>query len=228
MPGSNAESAFTYIPSIEGPNHIGLHNSQYVTPDRAFVNLTYNDKGNNHFSLIYEAWRGGGNYSYMYSQDLNKDGYSYDLIYIPANKDEVLWATPEDADNFFAFVEQDKYLSAHKGQYAEAYSVYSPWTHRLNFRFAHDFKVKAGNTTNLLQLNVDFNNILNMFNPAWGVAKYMNTAINEGRILSVDHINNDGAPVFKSNVNGNMPTWTPSSGIGQCWYFQVGIKYMFN
>ena len=228
MPGSNAESAFTYIPSIEGPNHIGLHNSQYVTPDRAFVNLTYNDKGNNHYSLFYEAWRGGGNYSYMYSQDLNKDGYSYDLIYIPANKDEVLWATPEDADNFFAFVEQDKYLSAHKGQYAEAYSVYSPWTHRLNFRFAHDFKVKAGNTTNLLQLNVDFNNILNMFNPAWGVAKYMNTAINEGRILSVDHINNDGAPVFKSNVNGNMPTWTPSSGIGQCWYFQVGIKYMFN
>jgi len=228
MPGSNAESAFTYIPSIEGPNHVGLHNSQYVTPDRAFVNLTYNDKGNNHYSLFYEAWRGGGNYSYMYSQDLNKDGYAYDLIYIPAKADEVLWATPEDAENFFAYVAQDKYLSTHKGQYAEAYSVYSPWVHRLNFRFAHDFKVKAGNSTNVLQLNVDFNNILNMFNPAWGVAKYMNNSINEGRILSVDHINNEGAPVFKSNVNGNMPTWAPSSGIGQCWYFQVGIKYMFN
>ena len=67
-----------------------------------------------------------------------------------------------------------------------------------------------------------------MFNPKWGVAKYMNTAINEGRILSVDHINNDGAPVFKSNVKAGMPTWTPSSGLGQCWYFQVGIKYMFN
>ena len=228
MPGSNAESAFTYIPSIEGPNHVGLHNSQYVTPDRAFVNLTYNDKGDNHYSLFYEAWRGGGNYSYMYSQDLNKDGYAYDLIYIPANADEVLWATPEDAENFFAYVAQDKYLSTHKGQYAEAYSVYSPWVHRLNFRFAHDFKVKAGNSTNVLQLNVDFNNILNMFNPAWGVAKYMNNSINEGRILSVDHINNEGAPVFKSNVNGSMPTWAPSSGIGQCWYFQVGIKYMFN
>ena len=228
MPGSNAESAFTYIPSIEGPNHVGLHNSQYVTPDRAFVNVTYNDKGNNHYSLFYEAWRGGGNYSYMYSQDLNKDGYAYDLIYIPANAEEVLWATPEDAKNFFDFVAQDKYLSTHKGQYAEAYSVYSPWVHRLNFRFAHDFKVNVGNSVNTLQLNVDFNNILNMFNPSWGVAKYMNTSINEGRVLSVDHVNNDGAPVFKSNVNGSMPTWTPSSGLGQCWYFQVGIKYMFN
>ncbi len=228
MPGSNAESAFTCVPSIEGPNHIGLHNSQYVTPDRAFVNLTYNDKGNNHYSLFYETWRGGGNNSYMYSQDLNKDGYTYDLIYIPANAEEVLWATPEDAKNFFDYVAQDKYLSEHKGQYAEAYSVYSPWVHRLNFRYAHDFKVNIGKSTNVLQLNVDFNNILNMFNPAWGVAKYMNPSINEGRILSVDHINNDGAPVFKSNVDASTPTWLPSSGLGQCWYFQVGIKYMFN
>ena len=228
MPGSNAESAFTYIPTIEGPNNIGLHNSQYVTPDRAFVNLTYNDKGNNHYSLFFETWRGGGNYSYMYAEDLNKDGYAYDLIYIPATADEVKWASPQDAENFFAFVEQDEYLSAHKGQYAEAYSVYSPWAYGLDFRYAHDFKIKVGQSTNTLQLNVDFNNILNMFNPAWGVSKYMNSAINEGRILSVDHINANGEPVLKSNVKAGMPTWTPSSGIGQCWYFQVGVKYMFN
>ena len=228
MPGSNAESAFTYIPSIEGPNHVGLHNSQYVTPDRAFVNVTYNDKGNNHYTLFYEAWRGGGKESYMYSQDLNKDGYAYDLIYIPEKAEDVLWATPEDAANYFAYAAQDKYLSTHKGQYAEAYSVYSPWVHRLNFRYAHDFKFNIGKSVNTLQLNVDFNNILNVFNPAWGVAKYMNPKINGGRILSVDHINNDGAPVFKSNVKAGMPTWLPSSGLGQCWYFQVGIKYMFN
>ncbi len=228
MPGSNAESAFTYIPSIEGPNHVGLHNSQYVTPDRAFVNVTYNDKGNNHYSLFYEAWRGGSAESYMYSQDINKDSYTYDLIYIPNDAKEVLWASEEDAKNFFDYVAQDKYLSSHKGQYAEAYSVYSPWVHRVNFRFAHDFKVNVGKSVNTLQLNVDFNNILNMFNPAWGVAKYMNPSINEGRILSVDHINNDGAPVFKSNVSASTPTWLPSSGLGQCWYFQVGLKYMFN
>lgn len=228
MPGSNAESAFTYIPSIEGPNHVGLHNSQYVTPDRAFVNLTYNDKGNNHYTLFYEAWRGGSKESYMYSQDLNSDGYAYDLIYIPEKAEDVLWATPQDAENFFAYLNQDEYLSSHKGQYAEAYSVYSPWVHRLNFRYAHDFKFNVGKSVNTIQLNVDINNILNMFNPSWGVAQYLNPAINEGRILSVDSINADGAPVFKSNVKAGMPTWLPSSGLGQCWYFQIGIKYMFN
>ena len=97
----------------------------------------------------------------------------------------------------------------------------------ININFAlpvNRSKVKK----NILQFNIDFKNVLNIFNPAWGVAKYMNSSINEGRILSIKEIDNSGAPVFKSNVDGNTPTWTPSSGVGQCWYFQVGIRYKFN
>ncbi|MBR1882464.1 MAG: TonB-dependent receptor, partial [Muribaculaceae bacterium] len=37
MPGAAAESAFTYVPTVEGPNNIKLHNSQYVTPDRIIL-----------------------------------------------------------------------------------------------------------------------------------------------------------------------------------------------
>ena len=59
MPGSAAESAFTYVPTSEGPNYIKLHNSQYVTPDRIVASATHHDKCGNHYSLIYEAWRGG-------------------------------------------------------------------------------------------------------------------------------------------------------------------------
>ncbi len=65
MPGSNAESAFTYVPTVEGPNNIKLHNSQYTTPDRLVASLTAHDKSGNHYSLIYEEWRGGANYSFM-------------------------------------------------------------------------------------------------------------------------------------------------------------------
>ena len=56
MPGSAAESAFTYVPTVEGPNNIKLHNSQYVTPDRFVANATIHDKSGNHYSLIYETW----------------------------------------------------------------------------------------------------------------------------------------------------------------------------
>ena len=40
MPGSDASSAFTYVPTVDGPNNPILHNSQYVTPDRFFASLS--------------------------------------------------------------------------------------------------------------------------------------------------------------------------------------------
>ena len=72
MPGSNAESAFTYVPTVEGPNHIRLHNSQYNTPDRLVASITAHDKSGNHYSFIYEGWRGGANYSYMTANEATK------------------------------------------------------------------------------------------------------------------------------------------------------------
>ena len=73
-------------------------------------------------------------------------------------------------------------------------------------------------------------NIANLFNSSWGVSKYMNPVLKSGRILSLDHVDAEGYPVFKtnSNVNSTVETWIPSTGIGQCWSLQVGIKYMFN
>ena len=230
MPGSNAESAFTYTPTINGPNFAPLHNSEYVTPDRVIASVSYRDKSNNNFSLFYEAWRGGYNYTYMYDGDFNGDNYNYDVMYIPKDKNDIKFATEDDANRYWAFADNDPYLSKHKGEYAEAYSVYSPWVHRFDFRYSHDFKVKVGKSTNTLQLNVDFKNIANLFNSSWGVSKYMNPALKSGRILSLDHVDAEGYPVFKTNssVKPGVETWHYNHAIGQCWSLQVGIKYMFN
>ena len=234
MPGSNASSVLNYIGTVYGPNDPGLHNSQYVTPNRFVASATINDKSGNHFSFIYESWRGGANYSYMTSNDMNGDGYNYDLIYIPTDEQvangDFRFVSQDDADRFMNYVHADPYLSKNQGKYAESYSVYSPWTHRLDFSYKHDFKVKAGNSTNTLQLNVDFKNILNLFNSNWGVAKYMNPELGEGRILKYEGVDKDGYATFStaSAVNPNTQVWVDSIGIGQCWYASVGIKYMFN
>ena len=234
MPGSAAESAFTYVPTVDGPNNIKLHNSQYVTPDRFVASGTYSDKSGNHFSLIYEAWRGGYNYSYMLSNDMNGDGYNYDALYIPTDEQVVngdfRFASESDRDRFMAYVNNDSYLSKHKGEYAEAYSVYSPWVHRVDFSYKHDFKVKIGQSVNKLQLSVDLKNILNLFSSNYGVSKYMNPDLNEGRILKFEKIDAEGYPVFStpSKVNANTETFVRNIAIGQCWYASVGIKYLFN
>ncbi len=234
MPGSAAESAFTYVPTSEGPNNIKLHNSQYVTPDRVVASGTYSDKCGNHFSLIYEAWRGGYNYSYMLSNDMNGDGYNYDALYIPTDEQvanrEFRFASDADRDRFMDYVHNNSYLKKHQGEYAEAYSVYSPWVHRLDFSYKHDFKVKIGNSMNRLQLSFDIKNLANIFSSRFGVSKYMNPELNEGRILKYESTDSEGYPVFSTPkaVSGSTQTFVPNKAIGQCWYASVGIKYMFN
>ena len=234
MPGSAAESAFTYVPTFKGPNNIGLHNSQYVTPDRFVVSATHSDKRGNHLSLIYETWRGGYNYSYMLANDMNSDGYAYDAIYIPTDKEvannEFRFVSADDRDRFMDFVHGDSYLSNHQGEYAEGYSVYNPWVHRVDLGYKHDFAVNFGKTTHKLQLSCDIKNLLNIFNSSWGVTKIMNPSLNEGRILKFEGVDADGYATFSTpkDVNANIKTWTPYHAIGQCWYASVGIKYIFN
>ncbi len=244
MPGSNAESAFTYISTTAGPNNIKLHNSQFVTPDRIIASATFNDKSGNHYSLIYETWRGDYNYSYMLSNDMNGDGYKYDALYIPTDGQvgyydasgklqgagEFRFASQDDQDRFMEYVHQDGYLKKHQGEYAEGYSVYSPWVHRLDFSYKHDFYLKTGKSKHTLQLSFDMKNVLNFFNSAWGVSKYLNPTLSEGRILKYEKTDAQGYPVFSTPaaVSGNTEIWQLNHAIGQCWYASIGVKYMFN
>ena len=235
MPGSNAESAFTYVPTVAGPNYIDLHNAINVIPDRFIASVTHNDHCGNHFSLVYETWRGSSNYSYMLTNDMNGDSYAYDAVYIPTDAQvkngDFRFVSDSDRDRFMAFVHKDKYLSKHQGKYAEAYSVYSPWVHRVDFSYKHDFKVKAGKTTNILQLGFDIKNLLNLFNSNWGVMKILNPEIGtEARILKYEGADAEGYATFSTpkGITGNTKTFTPNHAIGQCWYASIGIKYMFN
>ena len=235
MPGSNAESAFTYVPTVEGPNHIKLHNSQYNTPDRLVASLTAHDKGGNHYSVIYEGWLGGSNYSYMTANDINGDGYNYDAIYVPTDEEvtngQFRFVSESDKTRFMDYVHANDYLKNQQGKYAEAYSVYSPWVHRVDFGYKHDFALNSGKNKQMLQLSLDVKNVMNLFNSNWGVAKYLNPEIgSEARILKYEGVDAEGFATFStpSSINGNTQTFTPSYSLGQCWYASIGIKYLFN
>jgi hypothetical protein len=235
MPGSNAESAFTYVPTVEGPNYIRLHNSQYTEPNRLVAALTAHDNSGNHYSIIYEGWRGGANYSYMTVNDINSDGYNYDAIYVPTDDEvannEFRFVSADDKTRFMDYVHASDYLKNQQGKYAEAYSVYSPWVHRVDLSYKHDFVVNTGKETHKLQLSLDVKNVMNFFNSEWGVAKYLNPAIgSEARILKYEGVDADGVATFStpSSIHGDTKTFTPSYSLGQCWYALIGIKYIFN
>ena len=235
MPGSAAESAFTYVPTVEGPNNIKLHNSQYVTPDRFVLSATGHDRSGNHYGLIYEAWRGGYNYSFMMANDMNGDGYNYDALYIPTDeqveKGEFRFVSEGDKNRFMDYVHNNNYLKNHQGEYAEAYSVYNPWVHRIDLSYKHDFSLKVGSARHTLQLLLDVKNVMNLFNSSWGVSKYLNPEIgSDPRILKYEGIDAYGYPTFSTprSIDGATKTFVPNKSIGQCWNASIGIKYIFN
>ncbi len=238
MPGSNAASVLNYMATVDGPTAVKLHNSQYVEPDRIVASMNLHDKSGNHYSFIYEAWRGNSNYSFMTQNDMNGDGFNYDAIYVPRDNEvgvgtgDFRFKTQDDLDRFMAFLHNNSYLKKHQGEYAEAYSYYSPWVHRVDFSYKHDFKLNVGQTKHTLQLSFDMKNVLNFFNSKWGVAKYLNPAIGSdgARVLKYEGVDAEGYATFSTPkaVDGNTKSWTYNHAIGQCWYAAIGLKYYFN
>ena len=239
LPGSNANSVLQAMYAVDGPRFADLQSTSFTLPHRVIASVSY-DYNKEHFSLFYEGCASNTAYSYYYSGDINGDGQTTDLMYIPANDNEISFVSDADRLAFWNFVEQDDYLRNHKGEYAGAYAVHTPMVHRFDFRYAHDLTLKIGKTEHKLQLSCDIKNIGNLFNSKWGVFQNMAPA-NGGQILNVvdkgwkyDAAGQTivyGAPKFAMNkVNGEYPTktWDYIHSYGQCWQIQIGAKYYFN
>ena len=231
MPGSNASSAWSYMHTVNGPNYADAMNSSYVTPDRVIANVSYKWR-NEHLSVFYSGYSPSG-WSYIYGNNLNGDKLSTDLIYIPRDDSEIRFVSDEDRIAFWNYVEQDNYLKNHKGQYAESYAARSPWVHRFDVRYAHDFNLKIGKTNHKLQLIVNVDNIGNLFNSKWGVNKIpalTNQSNSQYKLLTKARVEN-GVPVYSFAKEGGdylKKSWDYSHSYGQCWGLQLGVKYYFN
>ena len=229
MPGSNAGSAWSYMHTVNGPNVFDVKNSSFVTPDRIIANISYK-YGKEHFSLFYSGYSPAG-YSYTYSNDINGDGLAYDLMYIPRDDSEIKFSSEADRIAFWQFVDQDDYLKNHRGEYADAYGARAPWVHTFDFKYAHDFDVKIGSTKHKLQLIANFENIGNLLNSKWGVAKQIpGTSNYQFKLLSVANaadVKKGAEPIFRMNTDLTS-TWDYNHSYGQCWRLQLGVKYYFN
>jgi hypothetical protein len=119
MPGSAANSTYTGLYTVNGAEFTGLQRSQYVIPDKVLFNFNWFIPFKNaigfplqnilkgegvHINAIYTAYSPRG-YSYIYSNDMNGDGNSADLMYIPKDKNELVFTSDADRDAFWTFLE---------------------------------------------------------------------------------------------------------------------------
>ena len=234
MPGSAAFSAYNGAIQVNGPHIPWVQRSQYVIPSKAIASVSYrlpyaNDLMSTAFNLFYSGYS-SGEYSFTYSNDMNGDGFATDLIYIPSERGDIQFVSTADEDAFFAFLEQDSYLSKHQGEYAEAYAARAPWVNTFDLRVTQNFSIKAGNTKHTLQLSFDFLNFGNLINSEWGVSKNMFNS-NNGQILTYEGVDAGNVPSFSmvTDGDGNFLTETYSTyfNYNQCWQLQLGARYIF-
>ena len=236
LPGSDPLSTWQGAITVDGPNFATAQRSQYVVPDKVMASVNYlipwmKDNRGLHINLFYEG-SSAGKYSFVYSNDMNGDGVSNDLMYIYPSGNSINWKSDASAQAaaYDKFVAQDKYLKKHKGEYAEAYATRSPWLHSLDLRLAEDIAFRIGETKHNFQISMDLNNVLNLFNSNWGIYKNA-AASNNCAILKYEGVDSSNTPMFSMNkVNGEYcsKTWSVVKSSAQCWQIQFGIKYFFN
>ena len=120
--------------------------------------------------------------SYTYSGDMNGDGATgNDLIYIArdTSRDELpdvhaggrTFTAAEQATAWDAYIDQDSYLSTHRGQYAERNGVLLPMVWRMDFSVSQDLFKNLGGARHSLQFRMDIHNFTNLLNRDWGVGQ---------------------------------------------------------
>ncbi|AMJ64749.1 TonB-dependent receptor [Hymenobacter sp. PAMC 26628] len=245
--------------SISGdPNAEALSYSQFLLQHRVIGSLSYRHEYLGHLGTTLSMFYQGapaGRFSYVYSGDMNGDNQtSNDLMYIPRNANEInlrdiTLTTAQGGGTYTAaqqftdldnYINQDKYLSKHRGEYAERNGAVLPWQHSLDMRLLQDIFTNIGTNRNTLQLSIDIFNIGNLINSNWGTFQ----TPNRSNPLTYDGYNAAGQPVFEYRYLTNPSVATDGSkaagvkltdtfrnntgGIGSRWQGQVGVRYLFN
>jgi uncharacterized protein (UPF0333 family) len=253
---SVAASNWQFVSNVNGLNNLPLARANFSMGSRIVGLVSYrkeylNNQMATQVSLFYNG-QSGQPFSYRYSNDLNFDGTSNDLVYIPRDASEInLVSYNITVDNvqvpiapeeqwaaLDAFIKQDSYLSERRGQYAERNGARMPFQHQFDFRLLQEFGIKTGSSMNKLQLSVDILNVGNLINDEWG--KQYNISNQEFAIINIENgILTDTAPGAALDYSSNTPRYTyrPALTNGKAWTandlfsrwrMQLGIRYIFN
>jgi hypothetical protein len=238
-----------------------LWTSQPVQGDPNNPNLSYSEFGNRHriiasanyrhewsrsmatsLGLFFEmaqgnryTYNGGNRFSFIYSGDVNGDGYGgNDLIYIPKDANDINLEDSNDWAALDAFIEQDDYLSEHRGEISERFALSNPWFSNLDVRVLQDFSLNVGAQRHTFQLSLDILNFTNLLSSDMGVRQVANPAAQAPLKLADDPstfgVNEGwdevtGEPIF--NFTGPDKTFMDDPGEYSRWRIQIGLRYFF-
>ena len=184
-------SQWRFIETVNGRNFIERSNSDFGPGHRIFAFLSkkfsyLNKSMATTFSLVYTG-QSGSPFSYVYQGAAVRDDASggNDLIYIPTTADltnqiflpntvgsgasATTYSPQQQKDALDAFIQNNKYLRKHRGEFAGRNGDRQPFTNIIDLRIAQDFNLKVSSKRRLqFQVTYDMFNFTNFLNRDWG------------------------------------------------------------
>jgi hypothetical protein len=241
-PGSTAFASWSSNATPGDPNNPGVGYSSSTPGHRFFLSLGYSKRyfsmGATTIGMFWES-RTQGNSSYVFAADSNGDGANGDLIYIPRNTSEMnftdipatasapLFTAAQQATAFEAYIQQDKYLSAHRGEYAQRGAVFLPLVHRMDLSLSQDVFKDIKGHRNAGQFRIDIQNFGNMLNSNWGVSQ----RLSRNNLLASPNVDANGALTYRLQVVNNQlisKSFETNSGLSDVYQFMLSFRYSFN
>jgi outer membrane receptor for Fe3+-dicitrate len=205
-----------------------LYGNKHRFVGSLYKKFSYGKSWATHISVFAEYTQ-GGRYSYTYSGDINNDGSGLnDLIYIPTSGemsqmnfvDNANATADEQRAAFNNYINQDEYLSAHRGEIAEKYGAVSPWYSRWDARIIQEFGLKGGQN---IQLSIDILNLGNLISSDWGVREIATTT---GLAQPVGVSVANGVPTYQFDTAQTASIFNDFSTNSR-WQAQVGLRLNF-
>jgi hypothetical protein len=251
-PESTAATTFSRVMHHGDPNNAGVGTSLWSPGHRVFALVSYSKQyfsfGGTSISMFWEArpstQTSSSRLSYVFGSDMNGDGATNDLIYIPRDQTEMnfspftvgtrTFTAAEQAAAFEAFIQQDPYLKDHRGQYAERYGLGFPLLRRMDLSVTQDLFGSVGGQRNGFQIRADILNFGNLLNSNWGVGTRPTLAVNNNNQLSLltnPAVDAAGRSTYRlALVNNELvkQTFQSSAFTSDVWQFMLSLRYSFN
>jgi hypothetical protein len=244
-------SQWRFVETANGRNFIGRSYSDFSPGHRiiAFASkkIEYlKKKLSTTISAIYTG-QSGAPISYVYSGGFIRDDAAggNDLIYIPTKVElaamtftnntvnGVTYTVPQQKEAFETYIQNNKYMSKHRGQFATRNGDRLPFTNLIDVKIAQDFNIKVGSKKIQFQVTYDVFNFTNMLNRDWGRTYFLGndnfaalafTGFVSATDLTPQYRFNPTAPQPKS-INNTSTSSAPSYSAR--WTSQLGFRINF-
>ena len=236
-------SNFFNMEAVSSRNYIGLSTSDFDMGHRVFALVSkkfsyFQSKMATTISFVYNG-QSGSPYSYTMNGNafIGDGGTNNDLIYIPASRADLdLMSFPTNGaltetiqkDQFETFIQSDKYLRKHRGQFAARNGARAPFTNILDASIQQDFSIKNSGVKHTLSLRFDIFNLTNLIDKNAGRQYFFN--FDQAQVLQVVSFTGT-KPNYRFNRPANDRVGTVSDGISAFnssrWNGQVTVRYSF-